>query len=107
MHALPVIIMGVIAVAALIWMLWGSRTPADSSATADGELLDPADARQMGLLAGQMGGGVADAALYQFALRRFEEIHGRKATTRDVGTVAGMVNDHHKTVRSLLTGPEQ
>ena len=92
MHPIFVIFIGVIAVAILIWMFRGSRSAAGSSASVDGELLDPNDSYQMGLLAGLMGGDVVDAAVYQFALRRFEEIHGRKATTRDVGTVAGLVN---------------
>jgi len=55
-------------------------------------LIDPSDSRQIGLLAGLTGGGIADAATLRFALERFEQLHGRKATTRDVGTVAGLMS---------------
>jgi hypothetical protein len=106
MHPFFVICIGVIVVAVLVWMLWGSRAPAEASASADGELLDPNDSYQMGLLAGLMGGDVVDAAVYQFALRRFEEIHGRKANTRDIGTVAGLMSENQSSVTSRTIGPE-
>ena len=53
--------------------------------------IDPNDSHQLGLLAGLAGGTVPDAAAMRFALRRFEEKHGRRATSRDIGLVLGLI----------------
>jgi hypothetical protein len=82
------IIIGGAALAVLIWLLIPSS---QSKSQADGELIDPSDSRQIGLLIGLYGGGIADAALARFALERFEQIYGRKATTKDVGMVVGLM----------------
>jgi len=37
------------------------------------------------------GGSIPDAATLRFALDRFQKQHGRRATTRDIGTVLGMI----------------
>ena len=89
MHTIYVILIGAAALGVFIWLL----IPSSSSkpATADGELIDPSDSRQIGLLVGLAGGGIADAAVARFALERFEQIHGRKATTKDVGMVVGLM----------------
>lgn len=86
MQTVFTILIGVAALVVFIWLFIPS-----SSTKASGELIDPSDARQIGMLIGVAGGGVADAATARFALERFEQIHGRKATTRDVGTVVGLM----------------
>ena len=73
------------------WLFGGSAAARKGSTSGTDELIDPSDPRQIGLLTGLMGGGIADAAAVRFALQRFEEIHGRKATTRDAGTVVGLM----------------
>jgi hypothetical protein len=83
------ILVGAAAIGVFIWLIIPSRT---QKARADNELIDPSDARQIGFLIGMMGGGVADAAVARFALERFQQIHGRKATTRDAGIVAGLIS---------------
>ena len=80
------IVIGIAAVAAFVWLLIGSKKSSESQL-----LIDPNDPRQIGTLIGMMGGSVADGALAQFALRRFEQEHGRKATVKDMGIVAGMM----------------
>lgn len=73
------------------WLFGGSAAARKGSSAGTDELIDPNDSRQIGLLVGLMGGSIADAAVVRFALQRFEEIHGRKATTRDAGIVAGLM----------------
>jgi len=93
MQTVFTILIGVGAVSALVWLLIPSST---SDPETGGELIDPSDSRQIGLLIGMTGGDVTDAAVARFALQRFEEIHGRKPTTRDVGMVVGLMKgvDH-------------
>jgi hypothetical protein len=80
------IVVGVGALAVFLWLVSGAKI-----STTGEMLIDPNDARQMGTLIGLMGGTVADAAVAQFALRRFEEIHGRKATVKEMGIVVGIM----------------
>ena len=89
MEHIFLIIIGAAALGFFIWLLIPSSR---SKPEADAELLDPADSRQIGLLVGLAGSGIADAAVARFALERFEQIHGRKATTRDVGIVVGLMS---------------
>lgn len=93
MEHVPVIIVGIAAVGVLVWLVWPNpsteRSPAD---LAEGELLDASDSQQMGLLAGLTDGDIEDAAVMRYALQRFEEIHGHKPTTRDIATVAGLMD---------------
>ena len=83
------ILVGVAALGFFIWLLISSSSLKQNTG---GELIDPSDSRQIGLLIGLAGGGIADAALARFALERFEQIHGRKATTSDVGIVVGLMS---------------
>jgi len=73
------------ALALFIWMLASSRKGGG------GELIDPDDPRQIGTLVGLSGGSIPDAATMRFALDRFQKQHGRRATTRDIGTVLGLI----------------
>ena len=73
------------ALAFFIWMLASSRRDSGS------EFINPDDARQIGTLVGLTGGSIPDAATLRFALDRFQKQHGRRATTRDIGIVLGMI----------------
>lgn len=88
-------ILGIIAVVLLVLAgLWLLRGQSSSSAAGGGksdQIIDPGDSYQIGLLAGMTGGSIPDAAVLRSALQRFEQTHGRKATTRDMGTLAGMM----------------
>jgi hypothetical protein len=88
MNTIFAILVGAAALGLFIWLMISSSSPKKE---ADGELIDPSDSRQIGLLIGLSGGGIADAAVARFALERFEQIHGRKATTKDVGIVIGLL----------------
>lgn len=44
-----------------------------------------------GIMEDSMGGTIVDAAVMRYALDRFEQQHGWKATARDLGMVAGIV----------------
>jgi hypothetical protein len=88
MHNVFAILIGLTALGFFVWLLMPSSS---SEKPGDGELIDPSDSRQIGMLIGMTGGDINDAAGARFALQRFEEIHGRKATTRDVGIVIGLM----------------
>jgi len=47
---------------------------------------------QIGVLVGLTGGTIADAAIVQSALLRFEQTHGRKPTMQDAGIGVGLMN---------------
>ena len=88
------ILLGVAAVAFFVWLMIPDQTTRSTRARGrrpKDELIDPSDSRQIAMLIGMTGGSVTDAAAARFALQRFEEIHGRKATTRDAGFVAGLL----------------
>lgn len=72
------------ALALFLWMLASSRR-------GGGEFIDPDDSRQIGTLVGAAGGSVAEAAMMRYALDRFQKQYGRRATTRDIGLVLGMI----------------
>lgn len=90
MQQVYLFLIGAAALGVFIWLLLPSSSPIQKAE--NDEFIDPSDARQIGLLIGMYGGDVADAALARFALERFEQIHGRKATSRDVGLVVGLMD---------------
>ena len=89
MHNLFAILIGAGALVVFVWLFIPSSSQKSNSA--DDQLIDPSDSRQIGMLVGLAGDGIADASVARFALERFEQIHGRKATTRDAGIVAGLM----------------
>jgi hypothetical protein len=80
------VIVVVAALAIFAWLLISLKKTAKGD-----QPIDASDARQIGTLVGLMGGSNDDAAIAQNALRRFEEEHGRKATVKEMGVVAGMM----------------
>jgi hypothetical protein len=88
-------VIGAATLGVFIWLMIPSSTP---RTLGEGEeLIDPSDSRQIGMLMGLAGGDVTDAAVARYALERFEQIHGRKATTRDIGFVAGLMTQQQNT----------
>jgi nitrate reductase gamma subunit len=55
------------------------------------ESLEAEQAQVIGLITGMMGGSISDAATARYALQRFETQHKRKATSRDIAIVMGMI----------------
>ena len=88
MASIVQLIIGAMVVIAFLWLLAGGRS---STSMTDGEFIDPNNSQQLGTLIGLAGGDISDAAVARFALQRFQEIHGRRATTRDIGTVVGLM----------------
>ena len=87
------LIVGLAAVAFFIWlMIPTSKSRAGQTDAAGQPFIDADDSYQLGMLAGLTGASIPDAAVMRFALQRFQEIHGRRATTADIGIVLGMVN---------------
>jgi hypothetical protein len=92
MNHIFAIIVGVAALGVFAWLFWPDSSPPDSAADSSVDpIIDPSDSRQIGMLIGMMGGSIADAAVARVALERFEQIHKRKATTRDIGVVVGLM----------------
>lgn len=96
-HAMDTIYLALVGAATIGVFIWlfipssSSKPPA-----AGGELIDPSDPSQIGWLVGLAGGEIEDAALATFALQRFEQIHGRKATTEEVAVVLGLMSELKK-----------
>lgn len=88
MASIVQLIIGAMVVIAFLWLLAGGRSVTSMK---DGEFIDPNNSQQLGTLIGLAGGDISDAAVARFALQRFQEIHGRRATTRDIGTVVGLM----------------
>jgi len=82
----------IVVVAAAIWLFLGPATATPGKGTDADETIDPSNPEQLGRLIGLTGGSITDAVTAQFALRRFEETTGRRATFRDAATVAGLVS---------------
>lgn len=85
------IIFGIAILALFVWLMMPSPAGKNGVA-ADDKVIDPSDSTQIGVLIGMTGGTIADAAVARYALQRFEEMHGRKATVRDMGMVAGLMS---------------
>ena len=94
METILLAFVGAAALVVFIWLLIPS-SPSKAPA-ADGGLIDPSDPEQIGWLIGLAGGGIEDAVLARFALERFQQDHGRKATTEEVGIVIGLMSELKK-----------
>lgn len=82
-------VVGIACVGVFIWLFFVPRQDGASSSS-DGL---SADDPEIGTLIGLTGGSIEDAAIARFALRRFEEEHGRKPTAQEMGIVAGMMRE--------------
>lgn len=78
----------VIGAAALALFFWLFFVPGKSDAANSGDAAQTDD-REIATLIGLTGGSIEDAAIARFALRRFEEEHGRKATAQKWGSWRG------------------
>ena len=84
-------IVGCCVLAFFFWVLIPNSKRGERSRSGD-PFIDPDDTRQIALLVGLKGGSIPDAAVMRFALKRFEQEHGRRATTRDIGIVLGLID---------------
>ena len=84
----------VVACTALVFFFWIMipNSKQGSSGKAGDPFIDPDDTRQIALLVGLRGGSIPDAAVMRFALDRFQKQYGRRATTRDIGIVLGLID---------------
>ncbi len=85
------ILVGLAAVIFFIWLIIPTQK-SHMKTYSDDDVINPDDSQQIGFLVGMMGGDIADAAIARYALQRFEETHGCKATMRDKGVVVGMIS---------------
>lgn len=85
------VIVGCCAFAFFVWLLIPKSRSYATGDTSE-PFIDPDDTRQIALLVGLRGGSIPDAAVMRFALQRFEQQHGRRATTRDIGIVLGLID---------------
>jgi hypothetical protein len=79
------IILGITALIFFVWLI----TPTKKSHAV--QFIDPDDSYQIGMLAGLVGCSMPDAAVMRYALQRFQEMNGRRATTKDIGIVLGII----------------
>ena len=91
-NIIPIII-GIAGLGFFIWLMIPSAVSTTSTNDSTGDdIIDASNPQQIGILIGLTGGSISDAAVARFALQRFEEIHGRKATMREVGMVVGLMS---------------
>lgn len=74
-----------------VWLLVGNSQSTQSPLPTGDDLIDPNDTRQLATLIGMAGGDIADVAVARFAIERFQEQNGRAPTTRDIGTLIGIM----------------
>lgn len=90
---LQTIIQVIVGCCVLAFFFWFMIPNSKRSRSMSGDIfIDPDDTRQIALLVGLRGGSIPDAAVMRFALQRFEQQHGRRATTRDIGVVLGLID---------------
>lgn len=89
------IIIGVLAVAFFVWLFIPTKATAPPSDASGKTLIDPDNSYQIGMLVGMTGGSIPDAAVMRYALDRFKQIHGRPATTQDIGIVLGFIDSQN------------
>jgi len=90
------LLFGIAVLSFFVWLLIPSQTSSTLKGSSNGEFIDPENSRQIGLLVGMTGGSIPDAALMRFALQRFQQLHGRRATTREIGVVLGLINSQRR-----------
>ena len=91
------ILFGLAAMAFFIWLVIPTKGTSDVTDDAGVPFIDPDDSYQIGMLVGMTGGSIPEAAVMRYALQRFKELHGRRATTHDIGIVLGLIqhgNEH-------------
>lgn len=86
------ILVGIAAVVFFIWLFIPTRSTAPPADESGHPLIDPDDSYQIGMLVGMTGGSIPDAAVMRYALDRFKQIHGRPASTQDIGIVLGLIH---------------
>lgn len=94
METILLAFVGAAAFVVFIWLIIPSSS--SQAPPSDGGLIDPSDPEQIGWLVGLAGGRIEDAVLARFALERFEQIHGRKANSTEVGVVLGLMSELKK-----------
>ena len=85
-------LVGAAIVSLLFWLMIPRSKSAIPQVSAENPWIDPNDSYQLGLLAGLMGGDIPDAAALRYALQRFEQTYGRRATVQEIGIVIGFMN---------------
>jgi hypothetical protein len=92
MNVVSQIVAGLLFLLYVVFMVssWFDKSSADDTAGQEEITID--NPAQIGVLVGLMGGTMADAAIVQSALLRFEQTHGRKPTMQDAGSVVGLLN---------------
>jgi hypothetical protein len=85
-------LIGLLVALLLLWLVVHLVTPADGIRL--DRPIDISDPRTLGTLIGLSGGTIQDAVVARFALDRFEQLYGRKATLGEAAFVAGMLKTH-------------
>lgn len=77
----------ILALVFVFYILSGHRSIYDKSTPE----LNAEETQLVGYLTGLLGGSISDAAVARFALQRFQEEQGRKATMADAALVVAMI----------------
>ena len=91
MFDIPHIVAAIAAFGIFVWLFVPTSKSSAKSDISGEPFIDPDDSYQIGVLVGMTGGSIPDAATMRFALDRFQKMHGRRATSRDIGIVLGLI----------------
>ena len=92
MQSISTVLLAIGVIGVLVWLMIPTARTGNNKIGSNDPFIDPDDSYQIGLLVGMTGGSVPDAAVMRFALQRFQELYGRRATSTDIGIVLGLIN---------------
>jgi hypothetical protein len=92
MQSMLTVILAIGVLGVLVWLMIPTASTGNNRTGSTDPFIDPDDSYQIGLLVGMTGGSVPDAAVMRFALQRFQELYGRRATSTDIGIVLGLIH---------------
>jgi len=73
------------------WLMFSNTSRSEPCVASQDDVIDPSNSYQIGFLVGMTGGSVTDASVVRYAVERFEQMHGYKATLRDAAVVVGLM----------------
>ena len=85
------IVLGIASCLIAGWLLFSNTSKMEPCVASQDDVIDPSNSYQVGFLIGMTGGTVADASVVRYALERFEQTHGYKATLRDAAVIVGLM----------------
>jgi hypothetical protein len=89
------LLQAIVVVACLMLFVWMMLTgpKLDAGRGKEDSAMERDRSKLIGVLTGMTGGSIEDAAVARYALQRFEDHYGRKATDEDLAILIGMMRE--------------